>query len=127
MYETQHLRRFWRCHLGAKKAARLVRNQLEARRGKGLATKFPLRETEGEKVKREGEEIWREEEEELATPLHPPSPPPVFPLLLSSSFLSFPPPSVWLSSPPTFSLLFFFLPPSPPFALSFREKVEGQR
>lgn len=58
---------------------------LEVRRGKRLATKFPLRETEGEKGMREREEIWREkEEEELAYP----------PFLLSSLPLS--PPSVWL-------------------------------
>lgn len=63
-------------------------DQLEARRGKGLAIKFPLRETEGEKVKREREEIWREKEEELTgppfflssllplSPLPPSAPPP---------------------------------------------------
>lgn len=81
-------------------------DQLEARRGKGLAIKFPLRETEGEKVKREREEIWREKEEELAGP----------PFFLSSLLpLS---PSLCLASPPP--PLFFS-------SLSFWEKVEGQR
>lgn len=87
-------------------------DQLEARRGKGLAIKFPLRETEGEKVKREREEIWREKEEELTGP----------PFFLSSLLPLSPLPP---SAPPPPSAA----PPHTLFSplLSFWEKVEGQR
>lgn len=81
-------------------------DQLEARRGKGLAIVSPLGGAEGEKVKGVREEIWREKEEE-------PAGPPIFPLL-SFSFPSLP-------LPP--SLICLFLPPPPP---SFLEKVAGQ-
>lgn len=71
-------------------------DQLEARRGKGLAIVSPLGGAEGEKVKGVREEIWREKEEE-------PAGPPIFPLLSSSS------PSLPLFVPP-----FPHLPFSPP-------------
>lgn len=65
--------------LGASKT-----DPLEARRGKGLAMVSPLGEAEGEKVKGEREEIWREKEEEPASPPFflsslPPLPPSLFP------------------------------------------------
>lgn len=85
-------------------------DQLEARRGIGLAIKFPLGEPEGEKVKGEREEIWSEKEEELAGPPRFSSPLPLPPVPLSA---------------PLFSFLFsFFSCLSSP---SFWEKVEGQR
>ena len=68
-------------------------DQLEARRGIGLAIKFPLGEPEGEKVKGEREEIWSEKEEELAgpprfsSPLPLPPRPSVCPALFFSFFL----------------------------------------
>lgn len=81
-------------------------DQLEARRGKGLAIASPLGEAEGEKVKGVREEIWREKEEEPAGP----------PFFLSS--LPPLPPSLFLS-PPSSSAFFFS-------SLSFLEKVAGQ-
>lgn len=94
----------------AKKAAPLANkvDRQEARRGKGLATKFPFRETEGEKGRREREEIWREKEEELAGP----------PFFLSS-LLPFSPPYVWLFFP---SLSFFLL-----WLLGRKWKVKGEQ
>lgn len=80
-----------------KKGARAVSkvDQLEVRRGKGLAIKFPLRKAEGEKGKREREEIWRERRRRSLPAPHFSSP----------LFHLSPPPSV---SPPPFSFFSFF-------------------
>ncbi len=73
-------------------------DRLEALRGKGLAIKFTLQETEGEKGRREREEIWREKEEELAGP----------PFFLSSLLPLFPSLCLAPPSPPSLSFLLSF-------------------